>query len=127
MEIRKYVKSDEKKLFQLMRDEGPDWECYWGDAGAEKYKRALSGSITYVAYDGDVLCGYVRCRDDDGLCAYIYDLLVAKAYRGRSLGKELMERVRADLPDVDVYVMSGVDGYYEKVGYRREGSIFKVG
>ena len=25
-----------------------------------------------------------------------------------------------------VYVMSGIDTYYEKLGYRREGSIFEV-
>jgi hypothetical protein len=26
-----------------------------------------------------------------------------------------------------MYVMSDVDGYYEKLGYRRVGSVFEVG
>lgn len=37
-----------------------------------------------------------------------------------------MERVCQDFPDQPVYVMSDVDSYYEKLGYIREGSIFRV-
>jgi hypothetical protein len=43
---------------------------------------------------------------------YIFDLLVKKSYRGQQ--------------NQPVYVMSDVDPYYEKLGYRREGSIFEV-
>jgi GNAT superfamily N-acetyltransferase len=53
-------------------------------------------------------------------------LLVRKSYRGRNIGKILMERVCRDFPGQTVYVMSDVDLYYEKLGYRREGSIFEV-
>lgn len=108
----------------MMRDEGEDWACYYGET--DKYRRALRHSRVYVAYEGDILCGYVRCRDDDGLCVFVYDLLVRRAFRGRAIGRLLMERVCADFPGVTVYVLSGVDGYYEKLGYSREGSIFKV-
>lgn len=110
----------------MMRSEGEDWECYYGETAIERYKQALKNSLTYVAYEGEVLCGYARCRDDDGFGIYVYDLLVQKEYRGGSLGRKLMDRVCADYPDAAVYVMSGVDGYYEKLGYHREGSIFAV-
>lgn len=126
MEIKKYSKDDEAKLFEMIRSEGEDWECYFGEGKIDQYKRALQNSIVYVAYASDVICGYVRCRDDEGLGIYIYDLLVQKEYRGCSLGRKLMERVCADYPDADVFVMSGVDGYYEMLGYHREGSIFAV-
>jgi len=37
-----------------------------------------------------------------------------------------MECISKDYPDQNVYVMSDVDEYYEKQGFRREGSIFEV-
>lgn len=126
MEIHRYVQSDEPKLFDLIRNEGGEWEDYFGGIQAEKYRRALQNSIVYVAYEGDVLCGYARCRDDDGYGIYVYDLLVHRAFRGRHIGRKLMERVCADHPEDVVYVMSDVDGYYLKQGYHKEGSIFRV-
>lgn len=126
MEIRKYSGKDEDNLMQVIKAEGPDWECYSAGAAAVKYGRALCDSITYVACEGAAICGYVRALDDCGLYIYICDLLVNAAFRGREIGRLLMERVAADYPGQDVYVMSGVDGYYEKLRYIREGSIYKV-
>jgi ribosomal protein S18 acetylase RimI-like enzyme len=126
MKIKKYSKADESLLFNLLVDEGDEWSDYHGAAGRDKYIKALESSITYIACDETLVCGYVRCREDDGFGVYIYDLLVRKKYRGRQIGKSLMERVCKDFPDQPVYVMSDVDSYYEKLGYRREGSIFEV-
>ena len=126
MEIREYSKAYESLLFDLLIEEGDEWSCYHGPGGCDKYIKALESSITYIACDGLLVCGYVRCREDDGFGVYIYDLLVKKTHRGRQLGKSLMERVCQDFPDQPVYVMSDVDTYYEKLGYRREGSIFEV-
>jgi len=126
MKIRAYSAADEAKLFKLMRDEGEEWACYFADEQIGKYKLALKNSRTYVAYEGDTLCGFMRCRDDDGFGVYIYDLLVKKEFRGRSIGQKLMERVCGDCPEDTVYVMSDVDEYYEKQGCRRVGSIFEV-
>jgi ribosomal protein S18 acetylase RimI-like enzyme len=126
MEIKKYTVKDEAKLRELLLDEGDDWSCYSDENAFGKYKQALISSLSYVGYEGVSLCGYVRCRDDDGFGIYVYDLLVKKSFRGRSFGRMLMERVCADHPSDTVYVMSGVDGYYEKLGYPREGSVFRV-
>ena len=124
MEIKKFSKSDESLLFDLLVDEGDDWSGYHGIAGRKKYIKALESSTTYVAYLDNLVCGYIRCREDDGFGVYVYDLLVRKSYRGNQIGKSLMERVSQDFKDQPVYVMSDVDTYYEKLGYRREGSIF---
>ncbi len=126
MEIRKFSKADESLLFDLLVDEGDEWSDYHGPAGRDKYIKALESSITYIACDKALVCGFARCREDDGFGVYIYDLLVRKSYRGRNIGKILMERVCRDFPGQTVYVMSDVDLYYEKLGYRREGSIFEV-
>lgn len=126
MEIRAYSKIDDVQLFDMMKEEGAEWECYYKTAMSEKYKQALSSSITYVAYEGTNLCGFVRCRDDNGFGIYIYDLLVRKSHRGHNIGRKLIDFVCKEYPEDTVYVMSDVDQYYEKQGYRREGSIFEV-
>ncbi len=126
MEIRQYSKADETLLFDLLIDEGDDWIDYHGPVGRSKYKKALESSITYIACDENIVCGYARCREDNGFGVYIYDLLVRKTHRGKQIGKTLMERVFNDFPNQPIYVMSDVDPYYEKLGYRREGSIFEV-
>jgi len=110
----------------MLKEEGDDWSDYHGEKGRDKYIKALKSSLTYVIYDDDILCGFVRCREDDGFGVYVYDLLVRKSYRGRQLGKMLMEQVCKDFSDQPVYVMSDVDPYYEKLGFQREGSIFIV-
>lgn len=126
MEIRLYSEKDEVPLFDMLAEEGPEWECYHGEGMGAKYRRALENSITCVARDGNVLCGYLRCRKDDGFGVYVYDLLVRKACRGQGIGRKLMEFICASYPEEAVYVMSDVDEYYQKQGYRRVGSIFRV-
>lgn len=126
MKIVEYSKVYETMLFDLLIDEGDEWRDYHGPVGRSKYIKALESSATYIAYDDNLVCGYVRCREDDGFGVYIYDLLVRKSYRGRNIGKSLMERVRQDFPDQPVYVMSDVDQYYEKLGLNRVGSIFEI-
>lgn len=125
MLIRKYNKTtDESQLMQMIHDED-GWD-YADESMAEKYKMALQSSITYVAYEDNVLCGYSRSLDDCGFYLYVCDLLVMPAYRGKDIGRNLMEYLYKDYPDRVVYVMSGVDGYYEKVKYERVGSIYEV-
>jgi ribosomal protein S18 acetylase RimI-like enzyme len=126
MDIKRYSKEDEQQLFDMIEEEGEEWIDYYSSEGYKKYIIALASSITYVAYVEDVLCGYARCRDDDGFGIYVYDLLVKKAYRGKSIGKKLIEQACKDFLDQPVYVMSDVDPYYEKLGFKREGSIFEV-
>lgn len=126
MDIRKYSAEDEANIMKLLRTEGDEWICYWGKDSAEKFKKALLNSIVYVAYEDGTLCGYLRSIDDNDFYIYICDLLVDKRYRGRKIGQKLMEQVCLDYPDRTVYVMSDVDDFYTKKGYRREGSIFEV-
>ena len=109
---------------QMIMDE--DGWSYAEKSMAGKYKLALEYSITYVAYQDDVLCGFSRSIDDCGIYIYMCDLLVMPIYRGNEIGKKLMECIYNDYPGYVVYVMSDVDGYYEKIDYKRIGSVFEV-
>ena len=122
MIIRIYTLEDEPKLFELIENEGEEWRDY----GKDKYRKALASSIVYVVCVGETLCGFARCRDDDGYGTYIYDLLVSPKYRGNRYGRLLMEKVVSDFPNNIVYVMSDVNPYYEKLGYKVAGTIFIV-
>lgn len=125
MLIRKYNKiSDEIKLMKMIENED-GWD-YANDAMAAQYKKALETSITYVAFQNDVLCGYSRSLNDCGFYIYVCDLLVKPDFRGKYIGRKLMECIYNDYPNQDVYVMSDVDQYYEKVDYKRIGSIYEV-
>jgi len=124
--IRLYNQEDESELFSMIEREGDEWQDYWSGVGREKYRKALANSITYLLYADEKLCGYARCRDDDGYGVYVYDLLVDKCSRGNEYGRLLMERVCRDFPDDIIYVMSDVNSYYEKLGYEIEGTIFIV-
>lgn len=123
LKIRKYNPTlDYKDLMKLVQSEGEEWKDYLNPI----YQKALENSITYVALIGEELCGYSRSLSDSGLYIWVIDLLVSKNRRGLSIGKKLMECILTDLPNIDVFVMSDVDPYYDKLGYKKEGSIFKV-
>lgn len=124
--IRRYEAADEPAFFAMLEAAGDDWREYVGPQGRESYARAMRTSVAYLLSVEGALCGYARCREDDGFGVYVYDLLVLAPQRGRGLGRRLMERVCADAAGQTVYVMSDVDPYYEKLGYDRAGSIFVV-
>ena len=123
VKIRKYDHTnDYNELLKLIKTEGEEWKDYFHP----KYKLVLKMSITYVACVDEKLCGYSRSVNDFGLYIWVIDLLVNKQYRGHSIGKKLMECLISDFPNQDVFVMSDVDEYYKKLGYKKVGSIFKV-
>jgi len=123
IQIRKYEHPrDYEALLELIKSEGDEWKEYL----LPKYEAPLKNSITYVAFADEMLCGYVRSIDDYGMYIWVVDLLVHQKYRGHSIGQRLMEYTSANFPGQDTYVVSDVDEYYEKLGYQKEGSVFKV-
>ncbi len=123
--IEKYQSAHEQALLALLEKEG--WTCYCSDGDRfTRYKEALHQSISYVLMQGGSLCGYIRCHDDYGNGLYIYDLLVDKDDRGKGYGNLLMKKVKAEFPETETFVLSGVDKYYEKLKLKKAGSIFEV-
>jgi predicted N-acetyltransferase YhbS len=116
----------ETDLMDLIEAQGFDWACYWEEESNAKYRNALQKSVTRVAFVDGQLAGYVRALDDQGFYIYVCDLLVAPVYRGMKLGQQLMTRLVRDFPQHTVYVMSDADGYYEKVGYIKVGSVYEI-
>ena len=110
------------RLIKLINSEGEEWQDYLKPS----YKIAMDNSISYVATADDTLCGYSRSISDSGLFIWSLICSLIRILWGHAIGKQLMECILKDFPKCDVYVMSDVDGYYQKLGYEKEGSIFKV-
>ena len=126
MTIRPYTAADQAAMFAMLREEGDEWADYWGEAGCELYAQKLLEGFVLVAYDKGELCGYVSARDDHGFEVVVYDLLVRPFYRGKCIGRALLDGVVAAFPGKGIYVMSDADGYYEKQGYQKAGTLFEV-
>ena len=127
MDITRYIpERDEGRLMRLLEKEGSEWACYWAEPDSAKYRAALGDSITYVAHEAGDIRGYSRSLDDCGFYVYVCDLLVDRECRGQGIGRMLMDAVVRDYPGREVFVMSDEDGYYEKLGLNRAGSIFEV-
>ena len=68
------------------------WTAYLTDD--ERLSRAWEHSLyTRGAFDGETLIGFVRCVGDGAHTVLIQDLLVSEAYRGRGVGKVLLQAV----------------------------------
>jgi ribosomal protein S18 acetylase RimI-like enzyme len=122
--IFRYGKNHESELIALMKAE-PDWKLFTGDDRIEGFKKALLEGETYVCESQGRICGYLRAVVD-GLGIYVSELYVAPDYRNNGYGKALLERIKQQHPDRDVYVLSDEDRYYEKLGCKRVGSVFQL-
>jgi len=70
MKIRSYNKDEDQAKLMKMIEVEEGWDYAAADK-AKKYIKALDNSITYVACEGDVLCGYSRSMDDCGFFMYV--------------------------------------------------------
>jgi GNAT superfamily N-acetyltransferase len=57
---------------------------------------------------------------------YISELYVAPQYRRNGFGAGLLGKIRQEHPNQNVYVLSDSDLYYEKLGYKRVGSVYQL-
>lgn len=126
MEIRRFTPGDASALRELLVSEGADWAGYHEATAWERYRRALAEQMVLVAVDDGRMLGYLRAMNDFGFGIYVMDLLVARAARGRRLGRALLDVLRADTPGTEVYVLSDADGFYSRQNYRRAGTIFEI-
>lgn len=67
---------------------------YWANKRTrEQLERALRHSLTFGLYSGERQVGLARVVSDFSIFAYLCDVIVHEEYRGRGLGKWLMETV----------------------------------
>lgn len=85
-------------------------------------RREIAGSLCFGLYHGDAQVGFARVITDKATFAYLCDVFVLEAYRGKGLGRWLMEAIVSH-PDLQglrrfVLVTRDAHGLYEQFGFR---------
>lgn len=112
---------------RLDRDRVHHWlseQAYWAlGRSRDVLDRAIDGSRSYGVYDdatGEQL-GYARVVTDGATFAWLCDVFVDDAARGRGVGKTLMAGVVADLEALGVrrtlLATADAHGLYEQYGF----------
>jgi ribosomal protein S18 acetylase RimI-like enzyme len=123
--ISKYTSEHENDVIEAISKE-PDWNMFTHEEALDNYKKSLKNSITYICYKNNKFCGYLRALLDDGFAIYISELYVIPKCRNQKVGQSLLERVKNDFSNLDIYTLSDEDAYYQKKGYKRIGSVFEL-
>lgn len=87
-----------------------------------KLHRAFQASFArvFVHHDGQLI-GLGRALCDGEFQAAIYDLVLLPEFQGQGIGRQMLERLREQLPvdNIILYAVPGREQFYVKCGYRR--------
>ena len=97
-------------------------DSYWAqNRTTEQTRTAIENSICFGLYHGQRQIGFARVVSDHATFAYLGDVFVLNEYRGRALGKWLMETIIAhpDLQGLRRWTLATRDahGLYEQYGF----------
>jgi GNAT superfamily N-acetyltransferase len=101
-------------------------ESYWAmNIPREVVERSIQHSLCFGVYDGKQQIGFARLITDQATFAYLADVFILEAYRGKGLSKWLMETMHAHpgLQGLRRWVLGTKDahGLYEQFGWVRFG------
>lgn len=125
MKIIRYKPEHEAAVLTAISKD-PDWDMFTNDEAIDTYRKRLHESITYVCYEGETFAGYLRALLDDAFALYISELFVVPEMRNKKVGRMLISKLKSDFSNLTVYVLSDEDIYYQKLGYKRIGSVFEI-
>jgi len=107
-------------------------EAYWSKGvPRERVDRAIDHSLCFGAYDDDgAQVGFTRVVTDQATFAWVCDVFVLPAARGRGIGKALIAAVVAHdaVKDVRRIMLATEDahGLYEQFGFVRPDDLHKM-
>lgn len=97
-------------------------DSYWARGiSRDVVERSIRHSLCFGIYDGDAQVGFARVVTDHATFAYLADVFVVPAHRGRGLAKWLMECIVAhpDLQGLRRFLLGTRDahGLYARFGF----------
>lgn len=99
-------------------------QSYWATGiPRETVARSLRGSLCFGLYHGGAQVGFARVITDRATFAYVADVFVLDAHRGRGLGKRLMATIKShpELQGLRRWLLGTRDahGLYRQFGFER--------
>jgi GNAT superfamily N-acetyltransferase len=97
METTKYLISSDKDLLQIEAiHDYLSLESYWAKGiPLELLKRSIDNSICWGIYFENQQIGFARVISDQATFAYLADVYILEAHRGKGLSQRLMENIMA--------------------------------
>lgn len=97
--------------------------CYWAKGiPLETVRRSLAHSLNFGLYQGAAQIGFARVVSDHATVAYVGDVFVLEAWRGRGLSKWMMQAIvdHPSLQGLRRWILLTRDAHrlYEQVGFR---------
>ena len=116
------VSADPNRLDVALIHEFLSQSSYWARGRSrEAVATSIRNSICFGAYDDDRQVGFARAVTDRAVFAYIADVFVLPEFRGRGIGKMLMQAIVAhpDLQGLTVMLLRTRDahGLYARFGF----------
>lgn len=90
-------------------------EAWWPERAAEQVNLVLGRYPAVAAWHEGELVGFARAVTDGVLRAYLEDVIVAPGWRGRGIGRALLDRLIGQLtgiPVVTLFCAPDLAGYY---------------
>ena len=110
---RKIPAASLKKLY--------DTEPWWPERSLGDLQHILDTTIAVGAWDDEELVGFARAVTDTRFRAYIEDVLLLEEYRGREIGRRLMELLLSMLKDIHVvtlFCQPKLSDFYTELGFK---------
>jgi len=87
---------------------------YWANQRERAViEKSLQGSLNFGVYEGDRQIGFARVVTDRATFAYLCDVFIDEDYRGKSIGKWMMECIMAhpDLQGLRRWLLATYDAH----------------
>ena len=117
-----YLFSNDPARLQVRVIHGFLTRCYWAEGIPEEtVRRSIAHSSCFGVYAGDQQVGFARVITDRATFAYLADVFVLPAHRGRGLAEQLLRVILAD-PDLQglrrfLLATRDAHGLYAKLGF----------
>ncbi|MGF7056842.1 GNAT family N-acetyltransferase [Brassicibacter mesophilus] len=115
--IRQFVETDFPLVKTLYAQEG--WMTFINREG-DALEAWNNSNITLVAVEGDKVIGLVRALTDGKITTYIAEIIVDTRYRGKGIGKALLDVCHGLYPHtrLDLLSTEGADEFYKNNKFR---------
>jgi len=118
------ISTDKKRLDLALVHDFLAKESYWAkDVPFEVMKKSIDNALCFGVYHRNRQIGFARVITDFATTAYVGDVFIIKPYRGKGLGKRLMEAIvnHLELQGLRLWFLGTKDahGLYEKYGFKK--------